>query len=301
MNKEFFLPSNFGNLPIQNSEFETSKIVIIPVPYDSTTSFKAGTREGPRAIIFASRNFELYDIELGKEIYKEVGIHTLGELEPVLSSPEAMIERVYEVCRELVRLGKFPVMLGGEHSLSFGMVRALKEKYPSLAVLQLDAHADLRDEYLGSKYNHAAVMRRIYELCPITQVGIRSMSQEEAEFIKRKKLNPFYARQIINQQAWMNEILSGLGDEIYITIDLDVLDPAIMPAVGTPEPGGLDWYLLLEFLSKVSKQKKVVGFDVVELAPSDVHCAASCLAASLVYKLIGYTATKKFHARMQSM
>ncbi|MFH1564017.1 MAG: agmatinase [Nitrospirota bacterium] len=288
MNKEFFLPFNFGSLPIQNSEFETSEIVVIPVPYDSTTSFKAGTREGPHAIIFASRNCELYDIELEKEIYKEVGIHTLGELEPVLSGPEAMVERVYEVCRELVQLDKFPVMLGGEHSLSLGMVRGLKEKYNSLSVLQLDAHADLRDEYLGSKYNHAAVMRRIYELCPITQVGIRSMSREEAEFIKENNLNPFYARRIINQQSWIDEVISNLGDEVYITIDLDVFDPAIMPAVGTPEHGGLDWYLVLEFLSKISKQKKIVGFDVVELAPSDAHCAASCLAASLVYKLIGY-------------
>ncbi len=292
MNKEFFLPSNFGSLPVENSEFEASKVIVIPVPYDSTTSFKAGTREGPQAIISASRNFELYDIELGKEIYKEVSIHTLGELEPVLSGPEAMVERVYEVGRELIRLGKFPVMLGGEHSLSSGMVRALKEKYPRLTVLQLDAHADLRDEYLGSKYNHAAVMRRIYELCPITQVGIRSMSQEEAEFIKENNLKPFYARQIINQQAWMDEVVSNLGDEIYVTIDLDVLDPSIMPAVGTPEAGGLGWYPLLELLSKVSAQKRIVGFDVVELTPSDAHCAASCLAASLVYKLIGYVGGK---------
>ncbi|MDI6736778.1 MAG: agmatinase [bacterium] len=293
MNKEFFLPSNFGSLPIENSEFETSKVIVIPVPYDSTTSFKAGTREGPQAIISASKNFELYDIELEKEIYKEVGIHTLGELEPVLSGPEAMIERVYEVGQELIRLGKFLVMLGGEHSLSSGIVRALKEKYPALSVLQLDAHADLRDEYLGSKYNHAAVMRRIYELCPITQVGIRSMSQEEAEFIKENNLKPFYARQIINQPAWIDEVLSNLGDEIYITIDLDVLDPSIMPAVGTPEPGGLGWYPLLELLAKVSTQKRIVGFDVVELAPSDAHCAASCLAATLVYKLIGYVTRQK--------
>lgn len=288
MNKDFFIPHNFGCLPEENSQFETSKVIIIPVPYDSTTSFKAGTRDGPQSIISASRNIELYDIEIEKEIYKEIGIHTLNEITPVVSSPEGMIQRVYEVCKELIQLGKFPVMLGGEHSLSLGMVQALKEKYPAVSTLQLDAHSDLRNEYLGSKYNHACVMRRIYELCPITQVGIRSMSQEEACFIKENNLKPLYDSKLINCQDWIEDVISNLGDEIYITIDLDVLDTSVMPAVGTPSPGGLSWYLLLEFLSKVSAKKKVVGFDVVELVPTDTYYAASCLAASLVYKLIGY-------------
>lgn len=288
MNKDFFIPHNFGCLPEENSQFETSKVIIIPVPYDSTTSFKAGTRDGPQSIISASQNIELYDIELEKEIYMEIGIHTLNEIKPVVSSPEGMIQRVYEVCKELIQLGKFPVMLGGEHSLSLGMVQALKEKYPALSTLQLDAHTDLRNEYLGSKYSHACVMRRIYELCPITQVGIRSMSEEEACFIKENNLKPLYASKLINCQDWIEDVISNLGDEIYITIDLDVLDTSVMPAVGTPAPGGLSWYLLLEFLSKVSVEKKVVGFDVVELSPNEIHYAASCLAASLVYKLIGY-------------
>lgn len=285
MEKDFFIPFNFGNLPQEHSQFETSKIVILPVPYDSTTSFKTGTRDGPRAIIFSSRNIELYDIELEKEIYKEVGIHTLDEIEPIVNSPEAMTQRVYEICRELIQLGKFPVMLGGEHSLSLGMVQALKG---NISVLQLDAHADLRNEYFGSKYSHACVMRRIYEICPITQVGIRSMSQEEACFIKKNNLKLFYASKIIKCYNWIEEIISNLADEVYITIDLDVLDPSIMPAVGNPEPGGLDWYLLLEFLFKVTQQKKIVGFDVVELVPNDTSYSASCLAASLVYKLISY-------------
>jgi len=288
MKEDFFLPSNFGNLPTKYSQFETSKVVILPVPYDSTTSFKAGTRNASQSIIFASKNIELYDIEIGKEIYQEVGIHTLNELEPLVSSPEAMIQKVYEVAKELIHLNKFPVMLGGEHSLSLGMVRALKEKYESLSILQLDAHTDLRNEYLGSKYSHACVMRRIYELFPIIQVGIRSMSQEEACFIKENNLSPFYAHKIINSQDWIKEVISNLSDEIYITIDLDVLDPAIIPAVGTPEPGGLDWYLLLEFLFKTTHAKRVVGFDIVELAPTEIYCSSSCLAASLLYKLIGY-------------
>ncbi|MEW6606722.1 MAG: agmatinase [bacterium] len=288
MKENFFIPSNFGNLPIENSQFETSKVVILPVPYDSTTSFKAGARNGPQAIISASQNIELYDIEIGKETYKEIGIHTLNQLEPIVSSPETMIQRVYEVCKELVQFDKFTVLLGGEHSLSMGMVRALKERYKSMSVLQLDAHADLRNEYLGSKYSHACVMRRISELCPITQVGIRSMSQEDACFINENALKPFYASKIVKSQDWMEEVLSTLTDEIYITIDLDVLDPSIMPAVGTPEPGGLDWYLLLELLFKVTQAKKVVGFDVVELATTEIHCASSCLSALLIYKLIGY-------------
>lgn len=288
MKKDFFIPHNFACLSEEYSQFDTSKVVIIPIPYDSTTSFKAGSRDAPQSIISASRNIELYDIELGAEIYKEVGIHTLGEIEPIVSSPEAMIQRVYEVCKELLQLGKFPVMIGGEHSLSLGMVRALKEKYPSLSTLQLDAHLDLRDEYLGSKYSHACVMRRIYKLSPITQVGIRSMSQEEAAFIQKNNLEPFYANKIVNCQDWIEDAISNLGDEIYITIDLDVLDTSIMPAVSTPEPGGLDWYLMLKFLSKVSAKKKVVGFDVVELVPDETHYPASCLAAALVYKLIGY-------------
>ncbi len=182
---------NFAGLSSPYSDLQTARVVILPVPYDSTTEWHSGAREGPQAIINASQYLELYDIELNREIYK-VGIHTLPAVQPLLNSPEKMIERVYRITGELVKQGKFPVMFGGEHSLSLGMVQALKEKFRSVCVLQLDAHADLRDEYLGTKYSHACVMRRIHELCPIVQVGVRSLSWEEQQFLTQNKMHPFY-------------------------------------------------------------------------------------------------------------
>ena len=278
---------NFAGLSSPYSDLQTARVMILPVPYDSTTEWHSGAREGPQAIISASQYLELYDIELNREIYK-VGIHTLPAVQPLLNSPEKMIERVYRISCELVEQGKFPVMFGGEHSLSLGMVQALKEKFGSVCVLQLDAHADLRDEYLGTKYSHACVMRRIYELCPIVQVGVRSISWEEKQFSTQNKMHTFYITTSSSDLAPPEQIVTSLSDNVYVSIDLDVFDPSIMPAVGTPEPGGMQWYEVLNLLGYVTRHKRVIGFDLVELCPKDCTDSSAFLAAKLAYKFIGY-------------
>ncbi|RLG18604.1 agmatinase [Candidatus Micrarchaeota archaeon] len=267
----------------ENLPFEKCEVAVLPVPYDSTTSYKAGTREGPHAIIVASRNMESLDLELKKDI-SAVGICTLDELEPSTDSPEKTMNRVEEAVGSIIEAGKFPVMLGGEHSLTLGAVRALSKKHKKLSVLQIDAHADLREEYEGSKYNHACVMRRVREICPTVQVGIRSMCEEELEYVERKGVKGIYGLEYDYEK-----LLKGLTDEVYITVDLDGLDPSIMPAVGTPEPGGLLWKEVLELLRKVCENKKVVGFDVMELCPLPGNVAPDFIASKLTYKLIGYS------------
>ena len=286
MNRELFYPPRiFAGIPQQYADFETSRVVILPVPYDSTSDWRSGSRDGPIAIIDASEHLELYDPELEREVYL-CGIHTLPELKPSMSGPEETVNRVYKVASDLVRKGKFIVMLGGEHSLTPGIVKALAEKFPRLSVLQLDAHADLRHEYQGTKYSHACVMRRVLECCPIVQAAIRSLSQEERQFLDQNKMQPFFAPL---DQTSTQEILSSLSEEVYITIDLDVLDPSIMSAVSTPEPGGMGWYEILSLLRQVGEQKKVVGFDLVELCPKEGPVSCAFLAAKLAYKLIGYS------------
>lgn len=289
MNREFFEkfypPRNFAALPSQYTDFETSKVVILPVPYDSTTDWRSGSRDGPMAIIDASQYLELYDEELDRESYL-VGIHTLPELQPSMRGPEETVERVYNVASDLVQKEKFVVMLGGEHSLTLGMVRAFAERFPRLSVLQLDAHADLRDEYEDSRYSHACVMRRVLECCPIVQIGIRSLSQEEHRFLTQNQMRPFFAQGLpLGEKA----IVSALSEEVYITVDLDVLDPSIMSAVSTPEPGGLSWYEVLRILRHVAQEKHIVGCDLVELCPKEGPSSCAFLAAKLAYKLIGYS------------
>ncbi|MCJ7507650.1 MAG: agmatinase [candidate division Zixibacteria bacterium] len=284
----FFIPHNFLGIPKPFSDYRKSEFVILPVPYEQTTTYKAGTREGPSAIINASAQVELYDEELGFEPYRK-GICTLDSLSVTSLGPERMNEIIYETSKELIHLKKKVVMLGGEHSISWGLVKAYKERYPGLSVLQLDAHADLRDEYQENKFNHACIMRRIRELVPSVQVGIRNLSQEEAEYIKgQKKLPIFYAKDMASSDEWMDEAIALLSDEVYLTFDLDFLDPSIMPAVGTPEPGGILWYPTLTLLRKLATRKKIVGFDVVELSPLPGMVAPDFLAAKLVYKLISY-------------
>ena len=283
-----FLPQhNFAGLSSPYVDFETARVVILPVPYDSTTEWHSGTREGPRAIIDASQYLELYDLELDREIY-EVGIHTLPALRPALSSPEDMIRRIYDTSKVLVKKDKFVVMLGGEHSVSLGVVRALKEKYQDLCVLQLDAHADLRNEYTDTRYSHACVMRRIVELCPITQVGIRSLSTEEHQFLKQNNMKPFFLTASNPRLSSTQQIVDSLADNVYVTIDLDVFDPSIVSAVGTPEPGGLQWHEVIGLLKAVTQHKRVIGFDIVELCPSQGPDSCAFLAAKLAYTLIGY-------------
>lgn len=284
----FLPPQNFAGLSSPYADFEAARAVILPVPYDSTTEWHSGTREGPRAIINASQYLELYDLELEQEIHK-VGIHTLLPVQPVLSSPEDMIQRIYQIAKELIKQAKFVAMLGGEHSISLGLVTALKEKYKDLSVLQLDAHTDLRDEYLGTKYNHACVMRRILEHCPITQVGIRSLSWEEQQLLKQNNVQPFYGSQLTPDLAALPQIIDSLNDNIYISIDLDVFDPSIMSAVGTPEPDGMQWPEVVKLLRAVTKHRNIVGFDLMELCPERGPASCAFLAAKLAYKLIGYT------------
>ena len=279
-------PRNFAGLFPPYGDSQTAAAVVLPVPYDSTTEWHSGTRNGPRAVIEASSYLEWFDLELGKEIHT-CGIHTLPELEPTFDSPETMNDRVYQAVKELLGQSKFVVMLGGEHSISSGAVRAHKEKFPGLSVLQLDAHTDLRDQYLGTRFSHACVMRRIIESCPITQVGIRAVSREETEFIRLRNLQPFYLLDN-HQHLPLSEITSTLSEHVYVTIDLDVFDPSIMSAVGTPEPGGLQWQQVIELLRYVSDRKKIVGFDVVELCPDQGPASCAFTAAKLMYKLIGY-------------
>ena len=288
MSQELFSPPrNFAGISSPYSDWENSRVVVLPVPYDSTTEWRSGARDGPRAIIDASQYLELYDFELEQEIY-QVGIHTLPEVKPDMSGPENMIQRVYQVARELLEKNKMLLMLGGEHSLTLGMVKAYREKYQTLSVLQLDAHADLRDSYLGTKFSHATVMRRVCELCPIVPVGIRSLSEEEHRFIDETGIKPVYANGQVLAGDSIKHIIATLSSEVYITIDLDVLDPSIMSAVGTPEPGGIGWYELLNLLSEVANSKHIVGFDLVELCPDEGPRSCAFLAAKLAYKLIGY-------------
>ncbi|GAG71953.1 unnamed protein product [marine sediment metagenome] len=259
MSQELFSPPrNFAGISPPYSDWENSRVVVLPVPYDSTTYWRSGARDGPRAIIDASRYLELYDLELKREIYR-VGIHTLPEIQPDMTSPENMTQRVYTVARELLDKNKTLLMLGGEHSLTLGMVKAYREKHQALSVLQLDAHADLRDTYLGTRFSHATVMRRVCELCPIVPVGIRSLSEEEHRFIDEVGIKPVYANGLILAGDSIKHIIATLSNEVYITIDLDVLDPSIMSAVGTPEPGGIGWYELLNLLREVARSKRIVG------------------------------------------
>lgn len=287
MSEEFFIPPrSFAGISPQAAAFDKAKVVVLPVPYDSTTEYKTGAREGPQAIIDASQYLELYDAELDQEI-SEVGIHTLPEVQPLMSSPELMMERVYQIAKDLLDKGKLLAMLGGEHSLSLGMVKAFKEKYPGLSVLQLDAHADLRDQYQGTRYSNACVVRRVWELCPVVQAGIRSFSREEHRFMQQHKIEPFYA-EVATSPDYVAKVVSSLSSQVYISIDLDVLDPSIMSAVGTPEPGGLSWQQMLELLRAVANSKKIVGFDLVELCPKEGPTSCAFLAAKLAYKLVGY-------------
>ena len=291
MSQELFsLPRNFAGISPPYSDWENSRVVVLPVPYDSTTDWRSGARDGPWAIIDASRYLELYDLELKREIY-QVGIHTLPEIQPDMTGPENMTQRVYQVARELLDKNKMVLMLGGEHSLTLGMVKAYLERHEALSVLQLDAHADLRDTYLGTRFSHATVMRRVCELCPIVPVGIRSLSEEEHRFIDEAGIKPVYAEDLISTGDSIKRIIATLSNEVYVTIDLDVLDPSIMSAVGTPEPGGIGWYELLNLLREVARSKRIVGFDLVELCPDEGPRSCAFLAAKLAYKLIGYVYT----------
>jgi len=283
----YFPPFNFCGLQSEQSSWEMSRVVIIPVPYDLTTTYLPGTRLAPHAIIKASMQMELFDDEIAQET-ASIGIHTLPEIAVDTAGPAGMIERVKATAQQVLNAGKFPVLLGGEHSVTLGMIQALIKIYPDMGVLQLDAHADLRESYLGSPYNHACVAQRIQELCPLVQAGIRSMSAEEFAFLSHSNVKSYPARKMQGNTAWIAKIIENLPQKLYITIDLDVFDPSVMPAVGTPEPGGLGWYEVLNLLRTVCKERQIVGCDIVELCPQPMNPGPDFFAAKLCYKLLGY-------------
>jgi len=285
------IPHNFLALPHDQSALESSRVAIIPVPYDSTTSFRSGSRDGPEAMITASYGLEDYDFEFELDV-SEIGIHTTGAIEPHMAGPGPMTERIKSVVGDYLTMGKTIGLLGGEHSITIGSVQAHVEAYPDLSVLYLDAHADLRNEYMGTPYGHASAARRAYECCPIALAGIRSMCQEEHDFIRENNIPVWYWDPNSLNSSW-DSILDSLSGSVYVSVDLDVLDPALMPAVGTPEPGGLAWHQLVSLLGKVAESRRIVGFDVWELAPADGPPACSYTAAKLVYKLVAYACGNK--------
>jgi agmatinase len=262
-------------------------VVFLPIPYDLTSTYMSGSRRGPWAILEASTHMELFDEELQGETFR-LGFHTLDPPETLASSPADMICRIQGHAERVVQAGKFPVLIGGEHTVTLGMARALKRLHPTLSFLQLDAHADLREEYEGTPMSHACVGRRLAEMGPLVQVGIRSLSREERVYLGESSVRSFFWHELHLREDWMEEVAAGLGEEVYVTIDLDVLDPAIMPAVGTPEPGGFSWATLTPFLRHLARKKKIVGFDVVELTPIPGMIAPDFLAAKLIYRFLGY-------------
>lgn len=276
-------PHNFGGLPPKYSTYKNSGIVLLPVPFDMTSSWIKGSARGPKAIVNASRNMELYDIETDSEVYTR-GIHTAKEI--VSGTSRGMVNKVYKEVGKVLDDNKFPVVLGGEHTVALGSIKAHAETHDRMSILHLDAHSDIRDSYEGSKYSHASVMARCKEITEdIVSVGIRSM--DSSELGKIDKNNTFYASEIRRSGGWINKAVGKLSRNVYITIDLDVFDPSIMPSTGTPEPGGLGWYEVMDLFENVSKKKNIVGFDVVELCPSK-NAAPDFLAAKLIYKLLSY-------------
>ncbi len=282
---------NFGGIEEKYENLDRAAFVVVPVPYDLTTTYQGGTRKGPSAILEASCNMELYDEELDVEVYK-AGIHTMEPLEAVASGPEGMLGRIEAAISGVFELGKIPVMLGGEHSITLGAVRAARKRYPKLSILHLDAHADMRMSYQGTPYSHACIARRMKELCPVVQAGIRSMSVEEAAYLRKSGVPVFSAASIRRDGAWVGKLLRHLSKDVYITVDLDALDPSVMPATGTPEPGGMLWHDVLDVLREVCRKRNVVGFDIVELAPIPGMVAPDFLAARLTYRMMGYLSKK---------
>ena len=262
-------------------------MVLIPIPYDSTTSFRSGTRDGPRAIIEASHGIEDYDAELDLDV-SLVGIHTTAMVEPHMGGPDQMVKRVRQSVSRYVNPKKIVGVLGGEHSITVGSVQAHLEAYPEMSVLYLDAHPDLRGEYMGTPWGHASGARRIHETCPLVLVGVRSLCQEERDYIRCQGIPSYSWPPPVDDDTYRLEIIDLLGPEVYVSIDLDVFDPGLMAAVGTPEPGGMGWYQVTSLLRQVAESRHVVGFDVCELSPGDGPPACSYTAAKLVYKLIAY-------------
>lgn len=292
-------PENFGGIPEENSRYESSRAVIFPIPLERTTTYEHGTRNGPSAIIAASRNMETWDEELSAETFAEIGIATLPAIDTAEGTLEKVLADIHTTELALLSDGKFPVALGGEHSLTPPLVSAAVKKFPDLTVLQIDAHADLREAYQGNPASHASAMRRVVEMCPAVQVAIRSLSIEEAEAIPSLRTKIYWARDIARAplEKWVPRVVADLSEHVYLTVDLDGLDPAYMPATGTPEPGGLDWYQVTALVEGVAKTKTIVAADIVELLPQHGDHASDFLAAKLVYKILGYVLCKRRAAK----
>jgi agmatinase len=274
---------NFGGNEVVYN-YSESEIIIVPVPYDATSTWMRGADKGPAAILDASVNLEFYDIETDSEAHL-TGIHTIS---PVLENetPIKMINALHDKILSILSDKKFPVIIGGNHSVSIGSMKAFSEHYKELTILQLDAHADMRQVYEGSEFNHACAMARACEYAPVVQVGIRSMSSEEKPYINPDRI--YYAHDLYYDKKLYNKAVKQLSENVYITIDLDVFDPSLMPSTGTPEPGGPEYFELMHFLRDVIKSRNVVGFDVVELCPAPVNKAPDFVAAKIIYQLLSY-------------
>jgi len=264
-------------------DYSNSDIVIVPVPYEGTVFYRKGTKNGPKALLDASTKLEHFDFEEKRNLLEGIKIHTAEPLS-LPEKPEDAVKTVEEYFSRIFKDNKFPVAIGGEHSISAGIVNAAR-KFNDFSVLQIDAHSDLRDEFEGSKFSHACPMRRIREKVPAVQVGIRSMSEEEYDYIEKERIEEF----IHGVEFDANEVVNQLSENVYITIDLDAFDPSEVPGVGSPEPGGLRWGKVISLLEKISKHKKIIGFDVVELAPIPDSVVSEFTAAKLVYKLAGFS------------
>ena len=279
------MENTYAGIPAENATYENSKVVLVTVPYDGTSTWGKGADKGPELFLDASENMELYDIETDTEPYLQ-GVYMAGEVSEK-SSPEKMVEAVYQKTKELVKdREKLFTLIGGEHSVSIGSIRAVGEEYHNLTVLQLDAHTDLRPEYHGSKNNHACAVFEANQKHKLVQVGIRSMDAEEKQYLPHNRV--FFAHEIAKNDNWIKDVLDKVSGNVYITIDLDAFDPSIAPSTGTPEPGGLQWYPTLKLLKKVFKKCNVVAFDIVELMDSPQAKPTAFLAAKLYYKMLAY-------------
>lgn len=290
MSQSAALPMNFGGIDEEKySNFQAARIIVFPVSYEGTVSYGMGTGAGAMAIVDASRNMELYEEETDSEVYK-IGIFTTEEFKP-LETPEKMMEGLYQKSKELVSSGKFVCLLGAEHSVSAPVIRAHAEKYHNLSVLQIDAHADLRDTYDGTPHSHASIMARVVKdmRIPSVQVGIRSISADEARSLDEDlPTKIFWAKDIVGRTDWIDEAVDSLTENVYLTIDIDGLDPSLVPTTGTPEPGGLGWYETLALIRQIAEKKRIVGMDLVEFSKTENSDAPAFLCAKLVYKTLAY-------------
>ena len=284
-------PENFLGIGPPESDLRQAKAVLLPVPYDRTATYGKGTADGPAALIAASCSLELYDEELGLDTYT-LGIHTAPAVSGNQDPPERMVDLVRSAVTRYLDMGKLVVTVGGEHSITEGAVAAYHRRHPGLTVVQLDAHGDMRDEYEGSKHNHACVMRRVRDMSiPTVGIGIRSLCREEADYLQEHPALLISGRRVCHDHGWFEEALKAARGEVYVTVDVDFFDPSMVPGTGTPEPGGGGWYTALAFLRQLSRSSRIVGFDIMELAPIDGQPASDFLAAKLLYRLLGYTFT----------